>query len=60
MVASIAAARLAQGLIVDAGAWDPCLPAADGAVMIAVAALAAFVPARRAGAIDPIVASRND
>ena len=31
-----------------------------GIVMIAVAALAAFVPARRASAIDPIVVLRND
>ena len=59
-MASIAAARLAQGLLADAGAWDPRLPAAAGAVMIAVAALATLVPARRAGAINPIVASRND
>ena len=29
-------------------------------IMIAVAALAAFVPARRAGAVDPIVVLRND
>ena len=60
IVGAIAAARLAQRLLVDAGAWDPRLLAAGGGVMIAVAALAAFVPARRAGAIDPIVVLRND
>ena len=47
------------GLLVDAAAWDPRLLAAAGGVMIAVAALAAFVPARRAGAIDPIVVLRK-
>jgi len=34
--------------------------AAAGGVMLTVAAIAAFVPARRAGAIDPIVVLRND
>ena len=50
----------AAGLLVDAAAWDPRLLAGAGAIMLAVAALAAFVPARRAGAIDPIVVLRND
>jgi putative ABC transport system permease protein len=60
IVASIAAARLIQGVLVDALAWDPRLLGAAGATMIAVAAIAAFVPARRAGAVDPIVVLRND
>ena len=59
IAASIAAARLAQGLLVDAGSWDPRLLGAAGVIMIAVAALAAFVPARRAGAVDPIVVLRD-
>jgi len=46
------ASRLAQGLLVDAGAWDPRLLAVAGALMIATAALAAFVPARRALAVE--------
>jgi ABC-type lipoprotein release transport system permease subunit len=49
-----------QGVLVDAAAWDPRLLAVAGAVMLAAAAAAAFVPARRAGAIDPIVVLRND
>jgi ABC-type lipoprotein release transport system permease subunit len=49
-----------QTALVDAAGWDPRLPAAAGVIMITVAALAAFVPARRAGAIDPIVVLRND
>jgi putative ABC transport system permease protein len=60
IVASIGAARLMQGVLVDAAAWDPRLLAATGAIMIAVAAIAAFVPARRAGAVDPIAVLRND
>ena len=40
--------------------WDPALPGAAGLLMIGWPALAAFIPARRAGAIDPIVVLRND
>jgi len=59
IVTSIAMARLLQGLLVDAAAWDPRLPAIAAVVMLAVAAAAAFVPARRAGAVDPIVVLRD-
>ena len=59
IVLSLAAARLARGLV-DQAAWDPRLLAIAGGVMLATAALAAIVPARRAGAVDPIVALRND
>ena len=60
IVGSVALAQLSKGLLVDALAWDPALPGAASVIMIAVAALAAFIPARRAGAIDPIVVLRND
>jgi predicted permease len=57
---SWAAARLLQGVLVDAAAWDPRLLAVAGIVMIVVAAIAAFFPARRASTIDPVVVLRND
>jgi putative ABC transport system permease protein len=57
---SWAAARLLQGVLVDLAAWDPRLPAVAGIITIVVAAIAAFFPARRASAIDPIVVLRND
>ena len=57
---SWAAARLLQGVLVDAAAWDPRLLGVAGIVMIVVAAIAAFFPARRASTIDPIVVLRND
>jgi ABC-type antimicrobial peptide transport system permease subunit len=60
IVGSVALAQLSKGLLVDALPWDPALPGAAGLIMIGVAALAAFIPARRAGAIDPIVVLRND
>jgi predicted permease len=60
LATSFAAARLAQSLLPDAPAWDVRVIGAAGIVMLAVAAAAAFVPARRAGAVDPIVVLRND
>jgi hypothetical protein len=60
IAASLALARVIQGVLVDAPARDLRLPAAAAVVMIAVALLAACIPARRAGAIDPIVVLRND
>ncbi|HMB78447.1 MAG TPA: ABC transporter permease, partial [Vicinamibacterales bacterium] len=60
IAASIAMAQLARGLLADVTAWDPRLSGVAGVVMIAVAAAAAFVPARRASAVDPIAALRTD
>jgi putative ABC transport system permease protein len=60
IAASIAAAQLIQGVLVDALAWDPRLLAAAGTIMILVAALASFIPARRAGAVDPIDVLRSE
>ena len=57
--ASIVAARVLKGVLVDAATWDSRLLGAAGAIMLAVAAVAAFVPARRAGAVDPIVVLRD-
>jgi putative ABC transport system permease protein len=59
IVTSIAIARLLRGVLVDAAAWDPRLPGIAGVIMLAVAAVAAFVPARRAGGVDPIVVLRD-
>jgi putative ABC transport system permease protein len=60
LLASLGAARLAQGVLADAPEWDMRLMAIAGIVMLAVSAAAAFLPARRASAVDPIVVLRND
>lgn len=44
----------------NARPWDPRLVGAAGLIMMAVAMMAAFVPARRAAAVDPIVVLRSD
>ena len=59
IAASMAVARMVQGVLVDAATWDPRLLLAAAVIMLAVAAGAAFVPARRAGAVDPMVVLRD-
>jgi predicted permease len=60
LIASLAASRLLQGLVVGVSASDPRILSAAAAVMLAVAAVAAFLPARRASAVDPIVVLRSE
>src|SRR5580765_1100081 len=58
--ASVAVARLMQGLVLDAAAWDARLFGIAAAIVLATAALAAFVPARRASEVDPMVVLRME
>jgi putative ABC transport system permease protein len=60
LVAAVAVTRLMQGLIVGVTAWDPAILVSVAVLTMSVAALAAFLPARRASAVDPVVALRND
>jgi len=60
LVAAIAASRFIQGLVVGVSTSDPRILAAVVIVMTAVAAVAAFLPARRASAVDPIVVLRQE
>jgi putative ABC transport system permease protein len=60
VVAALGAARILQSVLVGVAPADAGLLAIGVAVMLAVAALAAFLPARRAAAIDPIVVLRNE
>jgi putative ABC transport system permease protein len=59
LIATLAAARLLQGIVIGVSVTDVRILAASIAVMIGVAAIAAFVPARRAGAVDPMVVLRE-
>ena len=60
LVASVALARVGQNLLPGVASPDVRLTAVAGMTMLAVAAAAAFVPAHRAGAIDPMVVLRNE
>ena len=59
-VIALAAARLAGGMLVNVSASDPLTYASGAAFLGLVAALACYIPARRAMRVDPAVALRNE
>ncbi|MDE3135770.1 MAG: ABC transporter permease [Acidobacteriota bacterium] len=60
LVASIGAARLVRSLLFGVGAMDPVTFVVVTALLIAVALLACYVPARRAMRVNPIDALRHE
>jgi putative ABC transport system permease protein len=57
---ALALGRLAGSLLFELKPGDPMTLAGSVAVTLAVALLAAYVPARRAARIDPLVALRAE
>jgi putative ABC transport system permease protein len=53
-------ARLIRGMLYGVSASDPATFAAAAALLLGAAALAAFVPARRAARVDPMTALRSE
>ena len=60
LAGAFALTRFAQSIVADLGAVNSSVLAAVSALMTLVAAAAAFLPARRASVVDPIVVLRND
>jgi putative ABC transport system permease protein len=60
MLASLAVARLIQSQLFEVSAFDPLTIAAMAAVLLAVATLASYLPARRAMRVDPACALRPE
>ncbi len=60
LLAARSVSRLMSGLLFQVSPADPRTYVAVTAVLIAVAVLAAYVPARRAAAVDPILALRSE
>lgn len=59
LAAAWAGARLLRGLVFGISATDPLTFAAQTALILAVCALAAYLPARRASRLDPVQALRS-
>ena len=60
LLSALAAGRFLRSVVVDASPSNPWMLGAVTAIMLAVACLAAFLPARRAGAVDPIAVLRQE
>ena len=59
LVMSLGLARVIRGLLVGVSPTDPPTFGAVAAILMAVAALACYLPARRATAVDPVGALRT-
>jgi predicted permease len=60
LAAGFIAARVVSGLLYGVSPRDPLTFGAVGSVLLAVAFLACYVPARRATLVDPLVALRTE
>ena len=60
LAAAVGATRLLEGLLYSISATDPAVYGVLAAVLLIIAALACYIPARRAMRVDPMAALRAE
>ncbi len=60
LAGALALTRFLESVLFGVGRWDPASFAGTAAVVLAVAFLASYLPARRAAKVDPAVALRQE
>ena len=60
LLSALAAGRLTRSLVVEVSPTEPRMLAAVAILMLAVAGVAGFIPARRASGVDPMVVLREE
>ncbi len=60
IIASLAVTRVLAGFLYETSTLDPVILVGVSVLLIAVAILACYLPARRAARVDPMVALRYD
>jgi len=60
LAAGAAVSQFLGGLLIEFSPWDPATFIGVSTILLIVAALASYLPARRATRIDPITALRQE
>jgi putative ABC transport system permease protein len=60
LIAAAAATRMLEGLLFAVSATDPMVYSVLAVLLLAIAALASYIPARRAMRVDPMSALRSE
>ena len=60
LAGTVVVARVLSSLLFRLSPWDPLTYGAASLLLIAVALLASYLPARRAAKVDPMVALRHE